>query len=110
MEIKPLEPIGRPNRKLRDYVDQIAQLRSDGYSIAAIHRAFVAAGVFASYWSVRREFCRSASLDGKGAAQHDPAQLAAALNRDEMRTANIEQFFSTAVTNPLLMRKKGNTS
>ena len=46
---------GRPDRKLRERVEQIAAWRADGFSVADILRALAQIGVAASYSSVYRE-------------------------------------------------------
>lgn len=58
--------VGRPDRKLRGVIPLIAALRSEGLSIADIHRTLLANGNEAGYSAVRREVNK---LDGKAAPQ-----------------------------------------
>ncbi|MCR5868195.1 hypothetical protein [Aquincola sp. J276] len=46
---------GRPNRKARGYLDDIARLRQRGYSLEAIRRALANAGITVSKSTVHRE-------------------------------------------------------
>lgn len=58
MELQPSEPPGHAKRKLRGFVSEIARLRADGYTIRAIHQAFIDAGVVVSWATVQREASR----------------------------------------------------
>ena len=58
MKLTPNEPPGRITRKAREFEADIAQLRAQGYTLAAIARALAAAGVQVSITTVRREVNR----------------------------------------------------
>ena len=53
-----LVPAGRPDRKLLNYVSEIKNLRTQGLSVADIHRTFAAQGIEVGYSSVFREVWR----------------------------------------------------
>ena len=60
MKLTPTEPPGRITRKAREFEAEIAQLRTQGYTLAAICRSLAAAGVQVSISTVRREVNRRA--------------------------------------------------
>lgn len=59
MTLEPNEPIGRPNRKARGHLDDIAKLRRRGYSLEAIRRTLANAGILVSKSTVHREAIKS---------------------------------------------------
>jgi len=61
MKLTPTEPPGRITRKARHFEAEIAQLRAQGYTLAAIRRSLAAAGVRVSISTVRREANRQAA-------------------------------------------------
>lgn len=61
MKLTPTEPPGRITRKARHFEAEIAQLRAQGYTLAAICRSLAAAGVHVSISTVRREANRQAA-------------------------------------------------
>lgn len=61
MKLAPTEPPGRITRKARHFEAEIAQLRAQGYTLAAICRSLAAAGVHVSISTVRREANRQAA-------------------------------------------------
>lgn len=60
MKLLPMEPPGRITRKARQFESEIAQLRTQGYSLDAIRRALASIGVRVSISTVRREAIRQA--------------------------------------------------
>lgn len=58
MKLTTNEPPGRITRKAREFEADIAQLRAQGYTLAAIGRSLAAAGVQVSLSTVRREVNR----------------------------------------------------
>ena len=58
MKLAPTEPPGRITRKAREFEAEIAQLRRQGYTLAAICRSLAAADVNVSISTVRREVNR----------------------------------------------------
>lgn len=69
MPLEPNEPIGRPNRKARGHLDDIASLRRQGYSLEAIRRTLFNAGIVVSKSTVHREAkkalaCQTRPLQG----------------------------------------------
>ena len=54
----PAEPPGRATRKARQFEAEIARLRAEGYTLAAIRRSLAAAGVKVSLATIRRELKR----------------------------------------------------
>ena len=81
MKLTTTEPPGRITRKAREFEADIAQLRAQGYTLAAIARSLAAAGVQVSLSTVRREVNRHAghvlvTPPGFNAAVASPAQPA----------------------------------
>lgn len=72
MTLELSEPPGRPNRKARGHINDIARLRQRGYSLEAIRRALANAGIAVSKSTVHREATKAL------ANQQTPAQ-----SRDE---------------------------
>ena len=60
MKLTPTEPPGRITRKAREFEAEITQLRTQGYTLAAICRSLADAGVQVSISTVRREVKRRA--------------------------------------------------
>lgn len=60
-QLVPTEPPGRITRKARQFEAEIAQLRAQGYTLAAIRRMLAAAGVQVSLTTIRRELNRPAA-------------------------------------------------
>ena len=60
MRLTPPQPPGRANRKAREFETEIAQLRSEGYTLEAIRQALAAAGIQVSTSAVWREARRAA--------------------------------------------------
>lgn len=67
MTLKPQEPPGRITRKARQFETDIAVLRAQGYTLAAIREALRAAGVQVSISTVRREALRGQVRHGGSA-------------------------------------------
>ena len=65
MELKPSQPPGRATRKLRGLVSEIARLKGEGYTNAAIQEALAATGVNVGLSTVQREVARF----GRGPAE-----------------------------------------
>ncbi|MDC6166475.1 hypothetical protein [Paucibacter sp. XJ19-41] len=61
MSLAPTEAPGRITRKARQYQAAIAELRAQGYTLAAICRSLAAAGMHVSVSTVRREAIRQAA-------------------------------------------------
>lgn len=59
MRLRPATPPGHLNRKAREFEDEIAQLWTQGYTLAAIRAALAAVGVQVSISSVWREVSRA---------------------------------------------------
>lgn len=120
MELQPSEPPGNAKRKLRGYVDEIARLRAEGYTIRAVHQALINAGVVVAWATVQREAARlgqehqavksgqkaeSASTT-KAAAPHQPTGPGTGrkVGADE-----IESYFAQHNANPLFKKKAKRT-
>jgi len=58
MRLTPKRPPGRCTRKARAFEDEIARLRADGYTCAAIREALADVGVHVSSSTVQREVAR----------------------------------------------------
>lgn len=58
LKLTPDEPPGRATRKARQFEAEIARLRAEGYTLAAIRRSLAAAGVEVSLATIRRELKR----------------------------------------------------
>lgn len=58
MKLVPNEAPGRVTRKARAFDLEIARLRAEGYTLAAIRRSLAAAGIEVSISTVRREVNR----------------------------------------------------
>lgn len=131
MTIEPSEPTGRPNRKARGHLDDIAKLRQRGYSLEAIRRALANAGVAVSKSTVHREAKKALSRQATPARVPDEqnrsltrpdsrdVHLARPANADRedhllvqrMLGANChgkdvaEAFMRNRISNPLLRRQ-----
>lgn len=116
MELQPSEPPGNAKRKLRGYVDEIARLRAEGYTIRAVHQALIDAGVVVAWATVQREAARlgqehqavrSGQKAGpasttKGAAPHQ------AIGPGTGKKAGadvVESYFAQHNANPLFNKK-----
>lgn len=122
IQLLPTEPPGRATRKARRFEAQIARLRTEGYSLAAIRRALAGAGVQVSISTVRREAIRSvisaATVAGApGLASVLPQTTGTDVRRpaDALGSAALpevsgkdqaEAFLRRQITNPLLRMKE----
>jgi hypothetical protein len=116
MELQPSEPPGNAKRKLRGYVDEIARLRAEGYTIRAVHQALINAGVVVAWATVQREAARlgqehQAVKSGQkteptstttGAAPHQAIGLR---NGKKAGAEEVETFFAKHNANPLFNKK-----
>lgn len=68
MRLTPKRPPGRCTRKARAFEDEIARLRADGYTCAAIREALADVGVNVSSSTVQREVARHARRRAPAAA------------------------------------------
>lgn len=113
MELKPTEPPGHARRKLRGLVSEIARLRTEGYTIRAIHQALAAAGVRVGWATVQREVARLAqpsptATTGPAARPAPPVEASKAAPRASSGVADeVDSYFDQHTTNPLF-RKKGS--
>ena len=112
MELKPTEPPGHARRKLRGLVSEIARLRTEGYTIRAIHQALVDAGVDVGWATVQREVARLAPPSPTATTARQPAtpgedEKAPAPRTSSRHAVDVEGYFDQHTTNPLF-RKKGN--
>ena len=116
MELKPTEPPGHAKRKLRGLVSEIARLRTEGYTIRAIHQALIDAGVEVGWATVQREVARLAPPSPAATTARQPASRpatpgeaakAAAPRTSSRQAVDVEGYFDQHTTNPLF-RKKGN--
>ena len=107
MLLSPTEPPGRANRKLRQYVAEIARLKDDGYTIEGIRKAFAEKGIAIGWSTVYREVAR---LEKPGAVQSpntaQPPTPSMKKTDTKAATVDVDDFFKTHVSNPLLQRKK----
>ena len=125
MELKPSEPPGRANRKLRAYVSEIARLRDEGYTIEAIRKTLSDAGVKVGWTTVQREAARASSQPTKAPPataerEHTPEPRSKAVTAsptpspapsvskspNEKPKMGAEQFFQQHVDNPLFRKRK----
>lgn len=116
MELQPSEPPGNAKRKLRVYLDEIARLRAEGYTIRAVHQALINAGVVVAWATVQREAARlgrehqavkpgqkaETALTTKGAAPHQALRQGTSkkAGKDE-----VESYFAQHNANPLFIKK-----
>jgi hypothetical protein len=116
MQLQPSEPPGHAKRKLRAYVDEIARLRAEGYTIRAIHQALIDAGVVVAWATVQREAARldQAPRAAKAGQQAEPAPTTKgaaprqAIGPGAGKTAGtdeVESFFAQHNANPLFKKK-----
>ena len=108
MLLSPTEPPGRANRKLRQYVAEIARLKNDGYTIEGIRKAFAEKGIAIGWSTVYREVAR---LEKSGAVPlpntaQPPTSSSMKKTDINAATVDVDDFFKTHVSNPLLQRKK----
>lgn len=75
MKLTPTEPPGRITRKARHFEAEIAQLRAQGYTLAAIRRSLAAAGVDVSISTVRREANRQSAPALGSSLKPNPAAV-----------------------------------
>lgn len=78
-KLMPVEPPGRATRKARQFDAEIARLRAEGYTLAAIRRALAAAGVDVSLATIRRELSRPVRALPTKVASAPPAVASARL-------------------------------
>jgi hypothetical protein len=82
-------------------VSEIQRLRDEGHTIAAIHRALIAAGVDVGLSSVQRETARLEQVTRKPSPPpkrvETPTPKAA---------ASVDSFFTEKAANPLFNRRK----
>ena len=118
MELRPSEPPGNAKRKLRGYVDEIARLRAEGYTIRAVHQALINAGVVVAWATVQREAARLGQEHRavRAGQKAEPAPTTkGAVPRQAIRPGagkkagadEVESFFAQHNANPLF-RKKAN--
>jgi hypothetical protein len=117
MELQPSEPPGHAKRKLRGYVSEISRLRAEGYTIRAIHRAFIDAGMVVSWATVQREAARlnrttstakprelaNSPTDKRSAA---PAQPVGPVGGKKAAADEVEAYFTQQHNNNPLFKKK----
>jgi hypothetical protein len=117
MEMKRNDPPGRANRKLRGYLTEIAQLRSEGYTVIGIRKVLDDAGVKVSWATVQREVAKlnqtpaAVTTSIPTVTRNTPAPDVRSESTSVLPTkqklptqAEIEHFFNTHVSNPLLRR------
>lgn len=116
MVLEPNQPPGHARRKLRKYVDEIARLRSMGYTIEAIHQALLDANLSVSWSAVQREVARLAPARQTPHRPMPPAPPPPATTPSRAQALppvptlgadDVDAFFAAHITNPLL-KKKGN--
>ena len=102
MELRPTVPPGNAQRKLRGFEAEIARLRSEGYTIAAIRQALEDAGIKVGWATVQREATRlnKPSTATPVLAPQPPP------NKPAPAPVDVDSFFATHTANPLF-RKKG---
>ena len=126
MRLVPARSPGRRTRKARDYGNEIAELRAQGYTLDAIRSALADAGVHVTISTVWREANRAkAPPPGKpdakpsmtsghsthtagaqlGAANAPPAASPVLAERPDGKK-QAELFMSTQITNPLIRAKE----
>lgn len=117
MELQPSEPPGNAKRKLRGYVDEIARLRAEGYTIRAVHKALINVGVVVAWATVQREAARldkqrqtvKSGQKAEPASTIEGAALHQAVGLDIVKKANadeVESYFAKHNANPLFRKKK----
>lgn len=116
MKLQPSEPPGNAKRKLRGYVDEIARLRAEGYTIRAVHQALINAGVVVTWATVQREAARlgrerqavnlgqktAPASSTKGAA---PQQDIGPSTGIKTGADEVESYFAQHNANPLFKKK-----
>ncbi len=116
MDIQPVDPPGRPNRKLRAHLDVVKRLHEQGYSIEAIRKAFLGVGVVVGWTTVQREITKLKSLPAtasKAASRQvrptsQPGKEGtSAPSPVPVKPVNVDDFFAKTNDNPLFLRKKG---
>jgi hypothetical protein len=116
VRLTPKHPPGRVNRKARAFAHEIARLRAEGYTCAAIRVALADIGVEVCLSTVQREAARSkrrsralmpeVNLPAAAApptASSPPSSAASSLAGDPRTGKEIAAaFVSKHITNPLL--------
>ena len=101
---------GRPDRKLRERVEQIAAWRADGFSVADILRALAQIGVAASYSSVYREVQKLETKAKRTAAKPRADTIPSKPEASPQKAAapskaayvDVDTFFNQTPSNPIL--------
>ena len=108
MLLSPTEPPGRANRKLRQYVAEIARLKADGYTIDGIRKAFAEKGIAIGWSTVYREVARLEKPGIAPSPKTAPLPTPTSLRKTDTKaaTVDVDDFFKSHVSNPLLQRKK----
>lgn len=118
MELKPTEPPGHARRKLRALVSEISRLRTEGYTIRAIHEALAAAGVEVGWATVQREVARLAQPSHAATPPRQsapkptmptaPGKSSGKLEKPKSSprvAADVDSYFDQHTTNPLFRKK-----
>lgn len=105
MDIQPVDPPGRPNRKLRAHLDVVKRLHEQGYSIGAIRKAFCEAGVVIGWSTVQREVARLSRVPTTTPPAAPETEHVTAPTPSPKRV-DVAEFFASAVDNPLIKRKQ----
>ena len=108
MELRPTVPPGNAQRKLRGFEGEIARLRSEGYTIAAIRQALEDAGIKVGWATVQREATRpnKPSIAAKISRQLPVLTPQPPPDKPAPAPVDVDSFFDTHTANPLF-RKKG---
>jgi hypothetical protein len=113
MRLKLNESPGRANRKLKDLIPEIVELRAAGYTISAIQRACNQAGYAVGWTTVQRELTRAAKTVVTQALDHKPKAkpikpATTAAGKTIKRTADVDEFFAHHNSNPLFNKQRGS--
>ena len=108
MLLSPSAPPGRANRKLREYVAEIARLKSEGYTIEGIRQAFGEKGIAIGWSTVYREVARLEKPNTAAVLNTllPPTPSNTKKTDTKAATVDVDDFFNSHVSNPLLQRKK----
>jgi hypothetical protein len=125
VQLIPKHPPGHANRKARAFGLEIARLRSEGYSCAAIRAALADVGVQVSLSTVQREATRgskhrrplvvsevAAALRVDGPAPFPASALVSSIAVGDPRTGKqiAADFVSKRISNPLLRNRSNHES
>jgi len=124
VRLNPKHPPGHVSRKARAFEPEIARLRSEGYTCAAIRAALADIGVDVSLSTVQREaarcskrrppiVAREATLVSTAAptTSVSPVRASSGLARDPRTGKQIaEDFVGKRYTNPLLRDRNNHES